>query len=277
MKNILLPTDLSENSKNAIDYALQLFKDDLCTFYFLNVQKTSNYISDDLMTNATDTVYNAVVFNAKKELTDYVNLIRVKHKNSTHFFKELIDYDSFTDAINQAVSSKRIDLIIMGSNGASDAREVIFGSNTLQVIRNIECPTVVIPKEYEYKKPDNILFVLDKKDQFDVAMLEPLLDIGVKYSSTINFLKTDVDEKITSKKIDRHERIINSFKTLKCNTHLISNISTVDAINSFIQLIPTDMVSLIIKKESFLKRFFEGSIVNDINYQIKTPLLFMHQ
>src|SRR5690554_8211379 len=36
MKQILLPTDFSENSWNAISYALQLFKDEVCTFHLLN-------------------------------------------------------------------------------------------------------------------------------------------------------------------------------------------------------------------------------------------------
>ncbi|WP_373282945.1 universal stress protein [Aquaticitalea lipolytica] len=35
MKNILLPTDFSDNSWNAIKYALQLFKDEKCTFHLL--------------------------------------------------------------------------------------------------------------------------------------------------------------------------------------------------------------------------------------------------
>ncbi len=36
MKKILLPTDFSENALNAIDYALQLFKDEKCAFFILN-------------------------------------------------------------------------------------------------------------------------------------------------------------------------------------------------------------------------------------------------
>ncbi len=49
MKKILLPTDFSENSTNAIHYAMAFFKDEACEFYVLNVQKMSSFISDDLM------------------------------------------------------------------------------------------------------------------------------------------------------------------------------------------------------------------------------------
>ena len=37
MKKILLPTDFSDNSWNAIKFALQFFKDQECNFILLNV------------------------------------------------------------------------------------------------------------------------------------------------------------------------------------------------------------------------------------------------
>ena len=42
MKTILLPTDFSDNSWNAIEYALNLNKDTDCNFYLLHVSKLSN-------------------------------------------------------------------------------------------------------------------------------------------------------------------------------------------------------------------------------------------
>ena len=36
MRVIIVPTDFSENSWNAISYAIQLYKDEECTFYLFN-------------------------------------------------------------------------------------------------------------------------------------------------------------------------------------------------------------------------------------------------
>jgi len=55
MKSILLPTDFSENSKNAIEYAMRLFENEQCTFYVLHVQKASHYATDDLMAAPANT------------------------------------------------------------------------------------------------------------------------------------------------------------------------------------------------------------------------------
>ena len=42
MKTILLPTDFSDNSWNAIEYALNFYKELNCNFYLLHVSKVSN-------------------------------------------------------------------------------------------------------------------------------------------------------------------------------------------------------------------------------------------
>ena len=51
MKNILLPTDFSKNSLNAMYYAMALFKDIPCKFYLLNVFKIPYLANEELMEN----------------------------------------------------------------------------------------------------------------------------------------------------------------------------------------------------------------------------------
>ena len=71
MKSILLPTDFSKNSVNAINYAMALFKDVSCDFYLLNVQKASSFISDDMMVMASSaTIYQTIIDVSKKGVSD---------------------------------------------------------------------------------------------------------------------------------------------------------------------------------------------------------------
>ena len=51
MKNILLPTDFSQNSLNAINYAMELFKDTPCKFYLLNAFKIPYLTNEELLEN----------------------------------------------------------------------------------------------------------------------------------------------------------------------------------------------------------------------------------
>ena len=139
MKNVLLLTDFSENSINAMRYALQLFKDDICNFFVLHVEISTSYISDDLMLTAHQSIYDSLLKKTKQKLAKLITKLENEFKNDNFNYEMIVDHDILTDAIKQVITSKTIDLIVMGTNGVTGAKEVIFGSNTTNVIRKVNC------------------------------------------------------------------------------------------------------------------------------------------
>ncbi len=124
MKSILLPTDFSQNSINAIHYVHEMFKGERCEFYLLNVQKASSYVSDDLMTlQPTTTIYENLIQNSKKAIEKIVTSVQKKYVKDNHIYHSLVDYDNFIEAIKQLVKSKDICLIVMGTKGATGAEK----------------------------------------------------------------------------------------------------------------------------------------------------------
>ena len=150
MKHILLLTDFSKNSKNAIDYALKMLQDEICIFYVLHVKSSTGYTSDDLMSSSTKSVYSSILKSEKNKLIKLVSALKLEYQNDNHSFHTIADYDVFVDSIKQVVKSKKISLIAMGTNGVTGAKEVVFGSNTINVIKNCNCNTLVIPEGFKY-------------------------------------------------------------------------------------------------------------------------------
>ncbi|MBQ4820928.1 universal stress protein [Aquimarina sp. MMG016] len=277
MKNILLPTDFSDNARNAINYAMEFFKNELCTFYILNVQKASSYTTDDLMVApANTTIHQSVISDAKKKLDIIVEELKTAYSQENYTFHSLTDYDVFTDAIRQAVQAKDIDLIIMGTNGATGAAEVVFGSNTLNVIRKVDCPIIAIPQGFIFKPLKKVLFTIDNGDHFITEGIEPLMDVLVKYKSSLRILKIKEDETVTVAEFDDKKHMKAFFKDINHTFHSIINVPTALAINSFVQIMNVDMTAMFIKRETFLERFFKGSETSKISYGTRVPLLIMH-
>ena len=70
MKNILLPTDFSENSWNAIKYALEFYKNTPVNFYILNVTLISTYVSGEIpILPSSNILETTILKQAKLELT----------------------------------------------------------------------------------------------------------------------------------------------------------------------------------------------------------------
>jgi len=277
MKNILLPTDFSENARNAIDYALEFFKNELCTFYVLNVQKASSYMTDDLMVAPANTsIHQSILKGSKEQLSELITELNNEILHDNYTFHALTDYDVFTDAIKQAVKSKNIDLIVMGTNGATGAREVVFGSNTLNVIRKIDCPVLVIPQGYVFEGLKTVLYTIDYNDHFTTENIEPLVDTLIKFKASLRILKIKEDETVTIAEFDDKKHLKDFFKDINHTFHTITNVPTALAINSFVQIMDVDMNAMFIQRETFLERFFSGSETSKISYGTRVPLLIMH-
>ncbi len=104
MKNVLLPTDFSENSINAIDYAIKLFANSEMNFFVLNVQKISDFTTSELMTSSpSDSIYKGMLEDNKLKIEKLVEKLEAENSSEKFIFKSLLDYDIFTDAIRQAV------------------------------------------------------------------------------------------------------------------------------------------------------------------------------
>ena len=85
MKKILLPTDFSENSWNAIDFALQLFKNETCTFYLLNTYTPIIYNLEEIVLSTTNyNLENIIKENSENELKAIRESIENNYKNTKH-------------------------------------------------------------------------------------------------------------------------------------------------------------------------------------------------
>ncbi len=272
MKNILLLTDFSKNAQNAIDYALQFFKGARHHFYLLYVHKVSNYTMGNLMASS-GSIYDSIIKDPKAGLKAMIEEFEKRYPTEDYSFEAICDYDSFISAVSQTITLKNINLIVMGTNGATGAKEVLFGSNTLSVIRNINYPVLVIPQGYHYVKPAHILYVIEYKGVFERGSLQPLVEVLAKHHSELDILALTDGELVTDTVANE---IAAFFMGTPLNFHSISNVKADVAINCFVQLKNIDLIAKVICKETFIKRVLSGSSTHKITYQSSMPLLIMH-
>ena len=277
MKNILLLTDFSDNAQNAIEYALQFFKGGKYNFFILNVHKVSKYTTGDLMTSSAGaSIYESIIKNPKAALNKMIEKFKKENLNEDYSYKAVCDYDAFISSVNQTVRLKQIDLIVMGTNGATGAMEVIFGSNTISVIRQVNCPVLVIPQGYKYIDISNILYVTEYNALLNEKTLDPLIQIVAKHKAALDILILS-EGKIQDDDLDNKKTKIGSFfKQRKQNFHTIEEVPIDIAMDCFEQIKKVNLIAKIINKKSFLKRLVSGSKTDEITYKSRVPLLLMH-
>ncbi|MDO5970060.1 universal stress protein [Flavivirga aquimarina] len=277
MKTILLPTDFSKNSINSIDFAVTLFKDVECDFYLLNVQRASSFISDDMMSvTSSSTIYNTIVSAAKKSLSNTITRIEKSYKNNKHRFHSMVDYDNFIDSINQVSEKNGVDLIIMGTKGASGLQKVIFGSNTVRVIEHCKAPVLAIPDKCVISNLNKIVFATNDMASFSTSHIKPLIDLVKLYDSKLHVLHI-ADEHHLAQNLGENIDFINS--NFESTLHDYVDVKTKDMyqmVHEYIIENDIEMLCIVSEKHSFLERLFNKNLVETFAFSIDVPLLVMN-
>lgn len=276
MKNILLLTDLSKNSRNAIQYALHLFKENTCTFFILHVKNSASYTTDDLLLSGNKSIYSSLIKEAKNQLDDIVIDLKERFKTEDFEYETIVDYDNLTDAINQVIKSQHIDLVVMGSNGVTGAKEIIFGSNTINVIRKVDCNTLIIPEDFKYQKPKEVLLPLDSFDSMTGNAFSNILKFVKDNSSTLHVLRINQSGTLSEKQGKDLEHINYALKDIPYTYNIVNNIPMHYVVGSYIQINAIDLTILIEQKELMFERFFMGSSTTKIGNHLQAPLLVFH-
>ncbi|CAM4280722.1 universal stress protein [Gillisia hiemivivida] len=278
MKNILLPTDFSENSLNAINYALEFFKGNSCNFYILNVQKSSDFLSADLVTAAPEaSVYEAIADDNKQQLMDLIKPYKLQFIHENYSFKPIFDFDNLVNAINETLAAHKIDLIIMGTNGTTNAREILFGSNTIQVIRKIKCPVFVIPEGYKFSNIENVLFSTFRSEDFNSVGIKILKEIIKRYQPKVTVMELN-NNPITADDKKDDARVKSVLKDINYNFSTVNRVPAAMAISTVTQLLHIDFHAMFLdEEESFLERFIFGSERTKMSYASSVPLLILHK
>lgn len=274
MENILLPTDFSENSRQAIIYAMQFLSGKTCNFYLLNVQKSSGYLTADILYGSpTSSIYEGILSENRKELEEMKEFCKAHSKTQAFTFFTQVDFNDIVNAVNQSITANKIDLVIMGSTGATGAAGVLFGSNTLKLIRNAACPVLAVPKDYSFQKIESVLLSFNYEFDVPKKSLDMISEIVMTHKASLKILEI-LEEGVEMTPENKFDK--KGFEEMSFEYFSIKNIPPPMAISAFQQLLPVELHALIVPRESFLGRFIFGSDTSRISYSSPVPLLALH-
>jgi nucleotide-binding universal stress UspA family protein len=277
MKRILLPTDFSDISVNAIHYALSMFSNDPCEFYLLNVYRVPFMTNEELMENDAQQlaiVETELYESSQKRLKD---LLSGLSKVEGHRFHTLSDYNFFINAVKQCIEDKEIDLIVMGTKGATGAKEIFLGSNTGDVLMKTDCNVIAVPEELKFSPPAEIVFPTDFKLKYELEDLYPLIDMAEKHGSNLRILHFSDGDRLDADQ-EGNKRILDSyFRKVSHTYHTLTNTDFEEALNCFTQSRgDIDMIAIISGHYNFFQRLFFRPKVMELSFHTKIPLFVLH-
>ena len=114
----------------------------------------------------------------------------------------------FRHSLWNMVIDKNIDLIVMGTKGESTNHAYAFGSNTLQVLKYVACPVLVIPEFCTYDQPKHILFPTNFLIPYNRRELKLLSTLLKPFRSVVDVLYIAKYSNLSRRQIDNREFLI---------------------------------------------------------------------
>ena len=268
IKTVLLPTDFSMNSIHSILYGLELFKGKDVKYILMNaytdpsVGANMTYVWEDQMRKISETMLKSL---EEKIREDY------GHSEFKAIFES--QYGDIPHAMTPVVQKYNVDLVIMGSSGAGSPNISIFGTNAYAAMKSAQCPILTVPLQSKIKAPSRIGLASEVKLFGNEPVLKPLQELAEVHSSWVMGIHVH-EEKVTAgledESIDMRENGGMDYIDLAMD-------DTLSGIEMAIGEHNIDLLTIIIKKRTFLDRIFHKSVSKQIAREAAIPILTLHE
>lgn len=277
-QRVLLPTDFSKNALNAVRFALDMFKDQHCEFYLLNVFQVDGYSLDNMMVpEPGNKAYDAAKKASEDDFQKLLDILELHITNPKHTYHTISSYNLLIEAIKDTVAKKDIDLVVMGTKGSSGSKGVIFGTNTVATMEAVtDCPVLSVPEDFRFSPPVEIVFPTDYKTNFKRMELKHLLDISKMYKTPIRVLHIMEEPKLSRTQEGNKELLETILADVECSFHTLSDTKVHKGIGFFIDSRGSDMIAFLNKKHSFFGIMFTKPLVKEIGYHARIPILVLN-
>ena len=207
MKHILVPTDFSASADNALDVAVNLAAESKAEIILMNSYETTGSAITDYQ--GVNREYNRQII---EDTTIKLNEIKTRIVGTRNVSISTAVYtEAINDSINSIIEDKNIDLVVMGTTGASGLKEKIWGSKTASVTQKSNKPVLVIPEEYKWAAPKKILFATNRFEDTD-DILQPLFDFAHLFKAQVFAAVFSNEDTDIAGTVMEHSRNIHQFE-----------------------------------------------------------------
>lgn len=272
MKKIICPTDFSAAAENAVIYAANLSQQLNYELEIVNVhlvpsvnQVSSGTMVSDYIVSATDILQKRCE-DLKKEFN-----ISCSYQLETT-----------TEALEKSIGSipGKNDIIVVGTNGADDLYQYIFGTNSYHILRKSNCPVLVVPEGATYKPFPKIVFAWDYSKDAKKSFSQMTDILGPDPVTT--FLH------ISNEKTQVSDEVYNALKNEICSEFgEKKNISFdrvfsddpeffPDKLSDYMDESHADILVITYYDRGALRNILHGSIAKRLSETMDYPLLILH-
>ena len=277
MKNILVPTDFSENSKSAFNYALELaerFEAKVTVIHVyhpsLNTANSMMVYIDEELEKINSQQLDQFVASACSDRRGEVIVANQIDK------KIILGYA--VDKIVELSESEDYDLIVMGATGKTGFLEKTFGKVSSAVAKQSKCPVLLIPANTKFEPIKKIMYA-SEYESADESILLKIDNFSKKMNSEVHLVHVYGEEEQGENGPGYFllEKVFQlKAPTLEFEMGAITSDTVANGLEKYAEINDMDWMVIVKPHRKFWERILHRSRTNEIIMNPQIPLMIMH-
>ncbi|WP_435353096.1 universal stress protein [Emticicia sp. SJ17W-69] len=276
MKTILFPTDFSNNALHASQYAGMLARRYDAKVILLNIyEMTVPVVSEFQMTYDTDNMIVQRGKDAEQNLQFFTDKFIINTNLPPEQISQMVEYGLVSDVIIDISKKMNVDLIVMGTKGASNTIDRWLGTNAENVMEAAQCPVWIVPENTLLTLPQTIMYAADFKEDevtatYKVLSMAQPLGATCKVIHIHDYFELNVEQTVEQTVAELKDEFQNfdiSFKNLNRE-------EIVKGLETYIEKHKPDVLALAVYEKSFFSKLFNSHITQHFIQEAKLPMLF---
>ncbi|MFD1001075.1 universal stress protein [Ohtaekwangia kribbensis] len=269
MKKILVPVDLSNQSNEAYNVALewaQMSQGEIVLVHVLAPPSAYTGL-------AGETIAYDMNFFTQMEADIQKGLQKMKEQAGAVPVMTEVIYGDLVSGIANIIEKKKIDFIIMGTAGATGLTEIFIGSNTEKVVRFASVPVLAVRKSIAIKSIKNILLPSTLElNQHDFIQKLSALQGFLHATLHILLINTPIHFRRDAEANEALQEFIKHYKLSNYKLHFRNYIREEEGIMDFAYTEKMDLIAMATHARKGLAHLFNGSITENVVNHIEAPI-----
>lgn len=268
---ILCPTDFSECSLNAIEYASRLGEKYQARLVLLHVLNREDYLKispldsegtyqkqfvEEKLKSLQNTVHEECLLNGLQQCSFEIREGKI--------VKETLEYAKEIQA----------DLIVMGTEGMNDLRINYVGSRTSSLVERSDIDVLIIPRKVYFKAPRKLVYATDYLEE-DKLAIQKVIEFAEKFDSEVDMIHISQTHKALDKSL--HMTVVEEMKPFirydKVNFVLKSYRDELAlGLENYLLLSKGDILVTLSRKKDYFDQIFSKNLSKKMSYFLSKPL-----
>ena len=274
MKVIIAPTDFSEISINAVNYAADLAVTIHAGLALLHVyQVPVNYSEVPLPATILSDTENAIakIEKLKEKLTERT---RAEIKIYTE-----VQIGSVITVLRDYCKDLKPYAVVMGAQGAGAVERFLFGSNTISAMKHLSWPLIVVPAEAKYTRIKKIGLACDMKNVTETTPIEEIKALAKEFGARVEVIhiSTEDDNKYGPEIVNESGLLQELLYDTHPTYHFPGNVNIEEGLSSFAEKNKLDLLIIVPKKHNIIDKLFHKSHSKQLIFHTHVPVMAVHE